>query len=92
MVIYYVGHANGDYVRFIQKSYNNMKFNSKHIKMTKNMSYRLQATGLERGTLGMLRRHHTALYKGSKLLVRLPHQFDRKKMSMGLSSFELEFA
>ena len=36
---------------------------------------------------------HTALYKGSsKLLVRLPHQFDRKKMSMGLSSFQLEFA
>ena len=35
---------------------------------------------------------YIALYKRSKLLVRLPHQFDRKKMAMGLSSFELESA
>ena len=42
--------------------------------------------------LPLIATEHTALYKGSKLLVRLPHQFDRKKMSMGLSSFELEIA
>ena len=34
---------------------------------------------------------HTALYKISKLLLRFPHQFDRKKFSIGLSSFELKF-
>ena len=37
------------------------------------------------------RSHLTALYKISKLLLRFPHQFDRKKFPLGLSSFELKF-
>ena len=32
---------------------------------------------------------HTALYKGSKLLVRLPHQFDRKKNVNGFEQFSV---
>ena len=34
---------------------------------------------------------HAALYKISKVLLRFPHPFDRKKFSIGLSSFKLKF-